>query len=98
MELETINKLYLELSQVATAKTAKERSLEAKLQQVLDSTDLNVKLTDQVLVMREDANNYCRILRILGMEEEGDPVAEVKRLKEVGGITPELTGARSASR
>jgi hypothetical protein len=84
MELETINKLYLELSQVATAKTAKERSLEAKLQQVLDSTDLNVKLTDQVLVMREDANNYCRILRILGMEEEGDPVAEVKRLKEVG--------------
>ena len=83
MELETINKLYLELSQVATAKTAKERSLEAKLQQVLDSTDLNVKLTDQVLVMREDANNYCRILHILGMEEEGDPVAEVKRLKEV---------------
>ena len=84
MELETINKLYLEISQVATAKTAKERSLEAKLQQVLDSTDLNVNLTDQVLVMREDANNYCRILRILGMEEEGDPVAEVKRLKEVG--------------
>lgn len=28
MELETINKLYLELSQVATAKTARERELE----------------------------------------------------------------------
>lgn len=28
MELETINKLYLELSQIATAKTAKEMALE----------------------------------------------------------------------
>jgi hypothetical protein len=28
----------------------------------------------------EDANNYCRILTALGMEEEGDPVAEVHRL------------------
>lgn len=31
MELETINKLYLELSQIATAKTAKEIKLEAEL-------------------------------------------------------------------
>lgn len=31
----------------------------------------------------EDGNNYCRILTILGMEEEGDPVAEVQRLKDV---------------
>lgn len=33
-----------------------------------------------VLVNKEDANNYCLILTELGMEEEGDPVAEVKRL------------------
>lgn len=30
----------------------------------------------------EDGNNYCHILTILGMEEEGDPVAEVQRLKD----------------
>ena len=35
---------------------------------------------DMVSVMKEDANNYCRILSALGMEEEGDPVAEVQRL------------------
>lgn len=36
---------------------------------------------DTVPVMRDDANNYCLILRLLGMEEEGDPVAEVARLQ-----------------
>ncbi len=35
---------------------------------------------DLIQVTREDGNNYCRILRVLGMEEEGDPVAEVRRL------------------
>ncbi|MEQ6474166.1 hypothetical protein [Comamonas sp. wu1-DMT] len=35
---------------------------------------------DMVSVNKEDANNYCRILAALGMEEEGDPVAEVQRL------------------
>jgi hypothetical protein len=34
-----------------------------------------------VQVTQEDANNYCRILTALGMEEEGDPVAEVERLR-----------------
>ena len=33
-----------------------------------------------VSVVAEDANNYCRILTALGMEEEGDPVAEVEKL------------------
>lgn len=36
----------------------------------------------EVSVKKEDANNYCLILRALGMEEEGDPVAEVKALIE----------------
>lgn len=35
---------------------------------------------DTVNVKKEDANNYCRILAALGMEEEGDPVAEVQKL------------------
>ena len=37
-------------------------------------------LSDTVSVCKTDANNYCRILTALGMEEEGDPVAEVERL------------------
>ena len=36
MELETINKLYLELSQIATAKTKRELALEAALEDTLD--------------------------------------------------------------
>ena len=32
-------------------------------------------------VTKEDANKYCLVLRALGMEEEGDPVAEIERLK-----------------
>lgn len=39
-------------------------------------------MTHSVRVTVEDANNYSRILTLLGMEEEGDPVAEVTRLKE----------------
>ena len=37
-------------------------------------------LSDTVSVCKTDANNYCRILTALGMEEEGDPVAEIERL------------------
>lgn len=35
-----------------------------------------------VSVCKEDANRYCEILTLLGMEEEGDPVAEVQRLQD----------------
>ena len=35
---------------------------------------------DMVSAKKEDANAFCRILTALGMEEEGDPVAEVQRL------------------
>lgn len=35
-----------------------------------------------VSVCKEDANRYCEILAMLGMEEEGDPVAEVQRLQD----------------
>lgn len=35
---------------------------------------------DMVSVKKDDANNYCRILTALDMEEEGDPVMEVQNL------------------
>jgi hypothetical protein len=41
-----------------------------------------------VYVSDHDANAYCAILRILCMEEEGDPVAEVERLKALGATAP----------
>ena len=34
-------------------------------------------------ITKEDASNYCKILTILGMEEEGDPVAKVAELVEM---------------
>jgi len=39
MELETINKLYLELSQIATAKTRRELELETLLAQAENASD-----------------------------------------------------------
>ena len=44
------------------------------------STSPAAAAPDMVSVKKEDANNYCRILTALDMEEEGDPVAEVQRL------------------
>ena len=38
------------------------------------------RMAPEVPVVQEDANNYCRILSILEMEEEGDSVAEVQHL------------------
>lgn len=35
-----------------------------------------------VSVVQEDANRFCEILTLLGMEDEGDPVAEVQRLQD----------------
>lgn len=39
-------------------------------------------MSEMTEVTKHDANNYCLVLRALGMEEEGDPVAEIERLKE----------------
>ena len=39
MELEIINKLYLELSQIATAKTAKELDLERRIALLREQLD-----------------------------------------------------------
>lgn len=46
---------------------------------LIDGTELPDD--SEVMVKKQDANNYCLILSALGMQEEGDPVAEVKRLR-----------------
>lgn len=38
-------------------------------------------MNKMVEVTQEDANNYSRILTLLGMEEEGDPVSDIEALK-----------------
>lgn len=38
-------------------------------------------MPEMIEVTKQDANNYSLILAVLGMDEEGDPVIEVKRLK-----------------
>ena len=52
---------------------------------------------DMVSVKKVDANNYCRILAALRMEEEGDPVAEVQNLLAAAAepaVLPEPVGWR----
>ena len=49
MELEIINKLYLELSQIATAKTKQELELESLLEQVLVSWRCEANQGDGIL-------------------------------------------------
>jgi hypothetical protein len=38
-------------------------------------------MSEMIEVTKHDANNYCLVLRALGMEDEGDPVAEIELLK-----------------
>lgn len=38
-------------------------------------------MTKMVEVTQEDANNYCRVLTALGLEDGGDPVTEIAKLK-----------------
>ncbi|MDQ7996116.1 MAG: hypothetical protein AAGC76_09705 [Luteibacter sp.] len=49
-----------------------------------------------VFVAVGDANNYCRILTALGMEEEGDPVAEVEHLMGIAEASPTVEQAAEA--
>lgn len=42
-------------------------------------------MTKMIEMPATEANNYSLILTLLGMEEEGDPVAEVGRLKALEG-------------
>ena len=53
-------------------------------------------MTKMVEVTQEDANNYCRVLTALGMEEEGDPADEIERLQsEVYRLRAERDHARA---
>lgn len=46
---------------------------------------------DLIRVPAHEADSYCRILTILGMEEEGDPVAEVQRLFDAANAASSVT-------
>jgi len=62
-------------------------------------------MTNETLVevTKEDANTYCRILSLLGMEEEGDPVDAVDQLQHklaaanihIAKLTAELAACKS---
>lgn len=47
-----------------------------------------------IRVPAHEADSYCRILSILGMEEEGDPVAEVQRLVDAASAQPVAAAPR----
>lgn len=46
-----------------------------------------------IRIPAHDADSYCRILSIIGMEEEGDPVAEVQRLFDAAQEAEQATTA-----
>jgi hypothetical protein len=66
-------------------RTAEWQDYARQLRSMLDDhLRREVKVPDgEIIVAAEDANNYCRILTILGMEEEGDPVAWVESRKSL---------------
>ena len=50
-------------------------------------------MSEMIEVAKHDANNYCRVLQALGMEEEGDPVAEINRLVAIEAAAKTLRKA-----
>ncbi|WP_420996292.1 hypothetical protein ACKI2N_012515 [Cupriavidus sp. 30B13] len=54
------------------------------LRRLFGGTTVMGQENGMVEVCKHDADAYCRILHVLGMEEEGDAVAEVERLVRDG--------------
>jgi hypothetical protein len=48
-------------------------------------------------VTQEDGSDFCRILTALGMEEEGDVVAEVERLRDAEQWQPMVTAPKDGT-
>ncbi len=64
MDLQIINKLYLELSQIATVQTVREIDLERKLD--IDTTE-DCRVVSE-LVLRGDDNKLGQLIRGLGVD------------------------------
>ena len=72
MELETVNKLYLELSQVATAKTAKEIDLVKERDEALDDIQelrSSLMYIEKELTMRTDVEFYGKNAMVQHIKE-----------------------------
>ena len=75
MELETLNKLYLEISQIATAKTTREIELEDLLSSARaiafrDGEDTNWKRFDERLALAGISHHTAKTFRILPSDLE----------------------------
>lgn len=76
--------LRLAVAEAERRATNAERDMFALQRDHLAATEAlrqEVERLKAAAVTKQDASSYCRILTLLGMEEEGDPVAEVERLK-----------------
>jgi len=56
MELETLNKLYLEISQFATAKTKREMTYHAALKELAEMCDFEIPASIRGLIALGDVN------------------------------------------
>lgn len=77
-------KLPLKLHSITLDESAQPAVLFKKVNQMTTPQDC----TKLIQVTHQNGNNYCRILSLLGMEEEGNPVAEVERLIAAAGVAP----------
>ena len=57
--------------------------LEEMRDQIVSRNDRIKHLESQLAALISDKNEYCEVLRVLGMEEEGNAVAEIIRLLRV---------------
>ena len=65
---------------VEAERRGKRRRARRRLTAELGGAIVENEMKEMVKVTQEDANNYCRVLAALDMEEEGDPVAEIETL------------------
>jgi PRTRC genetic system protein A len=79
-----LSALTLDLEQVAITIAAKAGTARGLRDHAIDTLTALAASDGTVPVRQDDANRYCEILRLLGMDEEGDPVAAIRDLIDRG--------------
>ena len=80
--MKTVLEQALEALEYHTAQTrpiAKTNEAIAALKEAIKQQEV-IYSGESTTVAKSDANNYCEIIRLLGMEEEGDPIAAIQSL------------------
>ena len=86
-ESEQFRKLWQTcLQQLADEKDRAEAQFKKDQDARLSLAERAIRAEDEADALYGDKDAYCEILRMLGMEEEGDPIEEVARLMKIENI------------